>query len=206
MNIGRSGTGAAYLRLTKCEGGGDSEPSWRSTRKSDGLFSSWARNARRDGWPGNAPRVKAAWPGARVAAPAVPVTCAPGDNLAIHVAVARAAEGSVLVADVGDVNDRGYWGEVLTTGAESCGLRGLVIDGCVRDVDALRHTGSRSSRRGSRERGDREPPGSVGLPSMVGGVLVSPGDWVIADRERGDCRSRRIARRCHRGRARPRPK
>jgi 4-hydroxy-4-methyl-2-oxoglutarate aldolase len=40
------------------------------------------------------PRVKAAWPGARVAAPAVPVTCAPGDNLAIHVAVARAAEGS----------------------------------------------------------------------------------------------------------------
>ena len=32
-------------------------------------------------------RVKPAWSGARVAAPAYPVRCSPGDNLAIHVAV-----------------------------------------------------------------------------------------------------------------------
>lgn len=130
------------------------------------------------------PRVKAVWPGARVAAPVVPVTCAPGDNLAIHVAVARAPEGSVLVADVGDVNDRGYWGEVLTTGAESRGLRGLVIDGCVRDVDALEAHGFPVFSAGIALRGaTKSSPGSVGLPSMVGGVLVSPGDWVIGDRD-----------------------
>src|SRR6516165_5663852 len=79
-------------------------------------------------------RMRPAWPGARLAAPAFPVRCTPGDNLAIHVAVARAPAGSALVVDVGTAREYGYWGEVLTTGAESRGLTGLVIDGCVRDV------------------------------------------------------------------------
>ena len=47
-----------------------------------------------------APRIKAAWLGARISAPAYPVTCAAGDNLAIHVAVAEAPAGHVLVASV----------------------------------------------------------------------------------------------------------
>ncbi len=63
------------------------------------------------------PRVKPAWAGARVAGPAYPVRCSPGDNLGIHVAVTRAPAGSVLVADMGGERDFGYWGEVLTTGA-----------------------------------------------------------------------------------------
>src|SRR5665647_2093506 len=73
-------------------------------------------------------RVHAAWPGARLAAPAFPVRCTPGDNLAIHVAVARAAAGDALVVDVGDVPGRGYFGEVLTTAAQARGIVGLVID------------------------------------------------------------------------------
>ena len=36
------------------------------------------------------PRIKAAWNGARISAPAFPVTCSTADNLAIHVAVAEA--------------------------------------------------------------------------------------------------------------------
>src|SRR6476646_6321377 len=83
------------------------------------------------------PRVRAAWPGARISAPAFPVTCAAGDNLAIHVAVAEAPAGYVLVVSVGIEAERGYWGEVLTTGAEARGIAGLVIDGGVRDVTAL---------------------------------------------------------------------
>ena len=79
-------------------------------------------------------RLRPAWPGAVLAAPAYPVGCAPGDNLAVHVAVTRAPRGSALVVDVGRVPDRGYWGEVLTTGAEAAGLSGLVLDGGVRDV------------------------------------------------------------------------
>ena len=82
-------------------------------------------------------RLRPAWSGAAVAAPAYPVGCTPGDNLAVHVAVTTAPRGSVLVVDVGQVADRGYWGEVLTTAAEAAGLAGLVLDGGVRDVAAL---------------------------------------------------------------------
>ena len=88
--------------------------------------------------------------------------CTPGDNLAVHVAVARAPAGSALVVDVGDVPDRGYWGEVLTTAAQSKGLAGLVIDGGVRDVAAWRGWLSRCSRR---RWPSAAPPNRPGAPS-----------------------------------------
>jgi 4-hydroxy-4-methyl-2-oxoglutarate aldolase len=128
------------------------------------------------------PRVKPAWKGARVAAPAYPVRCSPGDNLGIHVAVTRAPAGSVLVADMGGTRDFGYWGEVLTTGAEARGIVGLVIDGCVRDGDALAGHGFPVFCTGLALTGaTKEQPGSVARPVTVGDVAVEPGDWVVGD-------------------------
>jgi 4-hydroxy-4-methyl-2-oxoglutarate aldolase len=127
-------------------------------------------------------RLRPAWPGAAIAAPAYPVGCTPGDNLALHVAVTTAPEGSALVVDVGHVADRGYWGEVLTTAAETAGLAGLVLDGGVRDVAALEaHRFSVFSAAIALSGATKDKPGTVGAPVRVGGVLVSPGDWVVAD-------------------------
>ncbi len=127
-------------------------------------------------------RLRPVWPGAVIAAPAYPVGCTPGDNLAVHVAVTRAPRGSVLVVDVGQVADRGYWGEVLTTAAEAAGLAGLVLDGGVRDVAALEAHGfpvfsSTVALTGA----TKDKPGTVGSAVQVGGVLVAAGDWVVAD-------------------------
>ena len=127
-------------------------------------------------------RLRAAWPGASLSAPAYPVGCTPGDNLAVHVAVTRAPRGSALVVDVGWVADRGYWGEVLTTAAEAAGLAGLVLDGGVRDVAALEAHGfpvfsSTVALTGA----TKDKPGTVGAPVRVGGVPVAAGDWVVAD-------------------------
>jgi len=128
------------------------------------------------------PRVKAAWPGARLAAPAAPVRCSPGDNLAIHVAVATAPAGSVIVADMGGARELGYWGEVLTTGAQARGIVGLVIDGGVRDCDALVAHGFPVFSTGLALTGaTKEQPGSVGRAVTVGDVTVEPGDWVVGD-------------------------
>ncbi len=127
-------------------------------------------------------RLRPVWPGASIAAPAYPVRCTPGDNLGVHVAVTRAARGSVLVVDVGQVTDRGYWGEVLTTAAEVAGIVGLVLDGCVRDVSALERHGFPVFSAGIALTGaTKDKPGTVGRPVRVGGVLVSAGDWVVAD-------------------------
>jgi 4-hydroxy-4-methyl-2-oxoglutarate aldolase len=128
------------------------------------------------------PRLKPVWSGAQVAGPAYPVQCSPGDNLAIHVAVTRAPAGSVLVADMGGARDFGYWGEVLTTGAEARGIAGLVIDACVRDCDALAAHGFPVFSTGLALTGaSKVLPGAIGRAVTVGDVAVEPGDWVVGD-------------------------
>src|SRR3954468_10947675 len=127
-------------------------------------------------------RVKPVWAGARAAGPAYPVRCSPGDNLAIHVAVTRAPAGSILVADMSGERDYGYWGEVLTTGAEARGIVGLVIDACVRDCDALAAHGFPVFSTGLALTGaSKVQPGSVDRAVTVGDVAVEPGDWIVAD-------------------------
>ena len=47
------------------------------------------------------PAIRPAWRGAKVCGPALTVDCPPGDNLMLHVAVAQAQPGVVIVATVG---------------------------------------------------------------------------------------------------------
>jgi len=129
-----------------------------------------------------APRIRAAWPGARVSAPAFPVECSPGDNLAIHVAVAEAPVGHVLVVSVGMEFERGYWGEVLTTAAQARSIAGLVIDGGVRDVDALRsHNFPVFSTTIALRGATKQETGQIGGTTKVGNVDVGAGDWIVGD-------------------------
>ena len=129
-----------------------------------------------------AARIKPAWPGAALAAPAFPVRCTPGDNLAIHVGVTSALAGSALVVTVGETRELGYWGEVLTTAAEARGLAGLVIDGCVRDSAALAAHGFPVFSTGLALPGaTKSRPGAVGGRAEVGDVQVAEGDWVVGD-------------------------
>ncbi len=128
------------------------------------------------------PRLRPMWHGATVAAPAFTVACAPGDNLAIHVGVARAPRGAVLVVAIDDTTERGYWGEVLTTGAEAAGIAALIIDGTVRDVAALEKHQFPVFARGIALRGaSKVGPGSIGGPIIIGDQTVRSGDWIVAD-------------------------
>ena len=128
------------------------------------------------------PRIRPAWGGATVAGPVCTVGCSPADNLAVHVAVSVAPAGSVLVVDASAEPGRGYWGEVLTTGAEARGIAGLVIDGCVRDVDALAAHGFGVFSTGVALPGaTKQEPGEIGDTVVVGGVTVHDGDWVVGD-------------------------
>jgi 4-hydroxy-4-methyl-2-oxoglutarate aldolase len=130
------------------------------------------------------PRIRAVWPGATVVAPAYTVRCTPADNLAVHLGVTLAPTGSVLVVDASHEPERGYWGEVLTTGAEARGLAGLVIDGCVRDVAALEAHGFPVFSAGIALRGAAKASGgAVGVPVTVGDVEVHVGDWIVGDRD-----------------------
>lgn len=134
------------------------------------------------------PRIRAAWPGAALAAPAYPVRCGANDNLALHVAAARAPRGHCLVADMGGERERGFWGEVLTVAAQARELRGLVIDGGVRDIAALERHRFPVFATGLVLRGaSKELPGSAGLPISLAGVELSAGDWIVGDADGVSC-------------------
>jgi 4-hydroxy-4-methyl-2-oxoglutarate aldolase len=126
--------------------------------------------------------LRPAWPGASIVGEALPVRCSPADNLAIHVAVATASPGEVLVVEIEDEPELGYWGEVLTTAAEARGVVGLVIDGGVRDVAALEaHRFGVFSTMIALRAAAKVATGCVGEPVDVGGVTVRAGDVVVAD-------------------------
>ncbi len=86
------------------------------------------------------PEIRPLARGMRTAGPACTVACPPGDNLMLHVAVAGAIPGEVLVAQCHDFTV-GVWGEVLMTAARARGIAGLILDGAVRDVAALERSG-----------------------------------------------------------------
>jgi 4-hydroxy-4-methyl-2-oxoglutarate aldolase len=129
------------------------------------------------------PGIRPVWNGAAVCGPAYPVACVPGDNLAIQHAVELAPPGSVLVVDAAGLL-LGHWGEVLSWAALVQGIRGLVIDGGVRDIDSLEQMGFPVFARGVSMKGTvKKAIGSLGTGAEVGGVAVNLGDLVVADRD-----------------------
>jgi 4-hydroxy-4-methyl-2-oxoglutarate aldolase len=127
--------------------------------------------------------IRPAWARARLCGTAFTVRCVPGDNLVIHQALDHVTPGEVLVVQAGGTMF-GYWGEVLTRAALARGVAGLVIDGGLRDVDALESLAFPAFSRGASMLGTTKRfPGELGVALTVGGVLVSRGSLVLADRD-----------------------
>jgi len=125
--------------------------------------------------------IRPVWPGATIAGAAFPLRCAPGDNLAIHLAVAQAEPGDVLVVD-GHGYIAGYWGEILTVAAQARGIAGLVIDGGVRDLAALEKRQFPVFARGIAMRAAvKLHAPSVGEPIVIADVAIARGDLIVAD-------------------------
>lgn len=123
-------------------------------------------------------------PSLRLAGPAYTVDCRPADNLMLHYAVQKARPGDVLVVDAKAFMEAGPWGDVLTVQAMQRGIAGLVINGCVRDASLIIELGFPVFCRGLSIKGTgKNQPGKVGVPVVIGDVLIHPGDVVVGDRD-----------------------
>jgi RraA family protein len=118
----------------------------------------------------------------RFAGPAITVEVRPGDNLMIHAAMAIAQPGDVLVIDgKGDLNSA-LMGEIMSQQCVALGVVGVVIDGAVRDSEAIRELGLPMYAAGLNPNGPTKfVPGRLNHPISIGGVSVNPGDLVVGD-------------------------
>lgn len=119
--------------------------------------------------------------GATAAGPATTFVTPPGQNLALHIALEVARPGDVIVGSA-QGSQTALWGMTVTVAAGARGIAAAVVDGCARDVADIRADGfpvwcASVSPRGAR----KDVFGAVNVPIVCAGVVVRPGDVVLAD-------------------------
>lgn len=120
--------------------------------------------------------------GLRICGPAFTVQCGPGDNIMLHKALECAQPGDVIVATVGGAFDYGYFGYLMATSAMAKGLKGLCIDGCIRDSAEIIAAGFPVFARGFCIRGtSKNCLGLINHPTDFGGQTIHPGDLIVGD-------------------------
>ncbi|MEQ8196330.1 MAG: RraA family protein [Rhodospirillales bacterium] len=121
-------------------------------------------------------------PGQSLVGQALTVLAPNTSNAAIHHAIECAWPGCVLVVDAGAREDKAVWGSVVSAYAFSCGVTGLVVDGCVRDAAILKQADLTIFCRGTAPNGpSKKAVGGIHIPIRCGGVNVAAGDLVIGD-------------------------
>jgi len=128
--------------------------------------------------------IRPVWPSPRIIGPAVTVWCHSGDNLMLHKALSLARPGDIVVMNTqGNTGNSGF-GELLATSAVKLGVRGVIVDGTVRDAEALEALRLPVYARGLCPNGcNKDGAGEVGAIIACGGVAVRPGDIIVADRD-----------------------
>src|SRR5699024_5029694 len=100
----------------------------------------------------------------------------------IHDVIPTLQPGDVLVVNGQSATSRALIGELMAERGQRRGSVAYVIDGAIRDVDEIGALEFPVYARAVTPAGPyRNGPGRVGVPVAIGGVVVSPGDWLVGD-------------------------
>lgn len=113
---------------------------------------------------------------------AITVKTREGDNQIIHEVLKQAKPGQVIIVDGAGDTTRALIGEIIAEQAIASGIAGFVIDGAIRDVDAISKMGLPVYARGVSHLGPyKTGPGLIGKSIACAGSVVMPGDLIVGD-------------------------
>lgn len=115
---------------------------------------------------------------------AITVKAPIGDNLFFHQALDLAQPGDVIVVDGASGCNRSLAGEIMMRFAAKKGLAGIIVDGCLRDLDGIEKLDMPIYAKGVTPQGPwKFGPGEVNVPIACGGQVVFPGDILVGDKD-----------------------
>lgn len=118
----------------------------------------------------------------KVAGPAFTVKVPAGDNSLVLKAIKEAKPGDVLVIDAKGETYRAIAGDFVIGLAKKVGIAGIVIDGVIRDLLAVRSLDFPVFCKGSTVAAShKKGAGEINIPISCGGVSISPGDIIVGD-------------------------
>lgn len=118
----------------------------------------------------------------RLCGAACTVKVFPGDNLMVHKSLDVAAPGDIVVIDAHGSSMNAVLGDLISTKAKHRGIAGFVVDGFIRDLPDILELDFPIFARGTTSIGPlHRGPGEINYPICCGGIVVNPGDIIVAD-------------------------
>ena len=123
----------------------------------------------------------------RVIGPALTVKLTAGDIVDCLEIFEVARPGDVVVIDAFSESETSIWGGLMSGLSRAAGIAGVVIDGSARDTDEARmldfpvYSTYVSPRATHTAYSGRKEPIEINTPVVCGGIIVKPGDLVVAD-------------------------
>lgn len=124
---------------------------------------------------------------AKAVGQAITVQLSKGDLVDPLKALEMGQPGDMIVVDAGGDTETSVCGGLMGGLAQNRGIRGMIVDGAGRDIDELEDIGWPIWTRAITVRGThtmfsgRKEELSINVPISCGGVVVNPGDFIVAD-------------------------
>ena len=104
------------------------------------------------------------------------------DNSVVKEQVDQDGRGKVMVVDGGGSLRRALLGDMLAEKAAKNGWEGIIVYGCIRDVDVIGQTDLGVQALATHPmKTDKRGIGDLNVPVTFGGVTFKPGEYVYAD-------------------------